>query len=78
MEAEGFDRQPCGGTHPRTTSEVGVVVVLGHERYKGGTRVRFVCGDRAVAAFHQRARILDERRRLLSSAPEALPEAARS
>ena len=61
VEAEGFDRQPCGGTHPRNTSEVGVVVVLGHERHKGGTRVRFVCGDRAVAAFHQRAgRSLDE------------------
>jgi len=28
VEAEGFDLQACGGTHPRTTSEVGVVVVL--------------------------------------------------
>ena len=27
VEAEGFDRQPCGGTHPRTTAEVGVVVL---------------------------------------------------
>jgi alanyl-tRNA synthetase len=77
VEAEGFDRQPCGGTHPRNTSEVGVVVVLGHERHKGGTRVRFVCGDRAVAALHQRQAIVDETSALLSSAPESLPEAAR-
>ena len=28
---------------------------LGHERYKGGTRVRFVCGHRALAAFRARA-----------------------
>jgi alanyl-tRNA synthetase len=77
VEAEGFDRQPCGGTHPRNTSEVGVVVVLGHERHKGGTRIRFVCGDRAVAAFHQRQALVDETSALLSSAPEALPEAAR-
>lgn len=77
VEAEGFDRQPCGGTHPRNTSEVGVVVVLGHERHKGGTRIRFVCGDRAVAAFHQRQAIVDETSALLSSAPESLPEAAR-
>jgi alanyl-tRNA synthetase len=77
VEAEGFDRQPCGGTHPRNTSEVGVVVVLGHERHKGGTRIRFVCGDRAVAAFHQRQAIVDETSALLSSAPDSLPEAAR-
>ena len=77
VEAEGFDRQPCGGTHPRNTSEVGVVVVLGHERHKGGTRIRFVCGDRAVAAFHQRQAIVDETSALLSSAPESLPETAR-
>ncbi len=77
VEAEGFDRQPCGGTHPRTTSEVGVVVVLGHERYKGGTRIRFVCGDRAVAALHARQAIVDETSAALSSAPEALPESAR-
>jgi alanyl-tRNA synthetase len=77
VEADGFDRQPCGGTHPRSTSEVGVIVVLGHERYKGGTRVRFVCGDRAVAAFHQRQAVVDEASALLSSSPDALPEAAR-
>ena len=77
VEAEGFDRQACGGTHPRNTSEVGVVVVLGHERHKGGTRIRFLCGDRAVAAFHQRQAIVDETSALLSSAPESLPEAAR-
>ena len=77
VEAEGFDRQPCGGTHPRNTSEVGVVVVVGQERYKGGTRVRFVCGDRALAAFHQRQAIVDETSAVLSSSPESLPDAAR-
>ena len=54
MEAEGFDRQPCGGTHPRTTAEVGVVVITALERYKGGTRVPFVCGHRALAAIARR------------------------
>jgi alanyl-tRNA synthetase len=77
VEAEGFDRQPCGGTHPRNTSEVGVIVVLGHERHKGGTRIRFVCGERAVAALHQRQAIVDEASAVLSSAPESLAEAAR-
>jgi alanyl-tRNA synthetase len=59
VEAEGFDRQPCGGTHPRTTAEVGVVVITSLERYKGGTRVSFVCGHRALAAVAQRQAVLD-------------------
>jgi alanyl-tRNA synthetase len=59
VEVEGFDRQPCGGTHPRTTAEVGVIVVTALEKYKGGTRVFFVCGHRALAAIAQRQGVLD-------------------
>jgi alanyl-tRNA synthetase len=77
VEAEGFDRQACGGTHPRTTAEVGVVVVLGHERYKGGTRVRFVCGARAVDALHRRQATVDDVAATLSAAPDAIAEAVR-
>ena len=44
--------QPCGARIPGPPPRSGVVLVLGHERYKGGTRVRFVCGHRALAAFH--------------------------
>lgn len=76
VEAEGFDLQPCGGTHPRSTAEVGAVVVTGHERYKGGTRVRFVCGHRVLAAFHQRGEVLQRLGARLSSSLEGLPEAA--
>ena len=77
VEAEGFDLQACGGTHPRTTSEVGVVVVLGHERHKGGSRVRFVCGHRAVETFHARDRVLGDLATVFSSSIEDLPAAGR-
>jgi alanyl-tRNA synthetase len=76
VEAEGFDRQPCGGTHPRSTSEVGVIVVLGRERYKGGSRVRFVCGHRALDACRERNAVLDGLSRILSAPIEALPDAS--
>ncbi len=51
VEVEGFDQQACCGTHPRSTAEVGPVVVRGQERFKGGTRVEFLCGDRALADY---------------------------
>jgi alanyl-tRNA synthetase len=59
VDAEGFDRQPCGGTHPRTTGEVGVIAITALEKYKGGTRVSFVCGHRALAAIARRQGVLD-------------------
>ena len=51
------------------------MVVTGHERYKGGSRVRFVCGDRALRTFHEQSAILDRLAATLSSARTALPEA---
>jgi alanyl-tRNA synthetase len=75
VEAEGFDRQPCGGTHPRSTAEVGVVTVLGHERYKGGTRVQFACGFRALGAARARAEALARAGALLSSSAGDVPQA---
>jgi alanyl-tRNA synthetase len=76
VEADGFDRQPCGGTHPRTTAEVGVVVITALERYKGGTRVSFVCGHRARAAIAHRQGVLDRLVSTLSAPLDELPAAA--
>ena len=76
VEVDGFDRQPCGGTHPRTTAEVGVIVITSLERYKGGTRVSFVCGHRALAAIVRRQGVLDRLVSTLSAPLDDLPAAA--
>lgn len=78
IDVRDFDLRPCGGTHPRSTAEVGVIVSLGIERYKGGSRVHFVCGHRALAEIERRNRALDQACGSLSAAIEALPEAAHS
>jgi alanyl-tRNA synthetase len=76
VEVLGFDRQPCGGTHPRTTAEVGVVVVTALEKYKAGTRVSFVCGRRALDAIARRQGVLDRLVSTLSAPLEELVIAA--
>lgn len=48
IDVEGFDRSPCGGTHCARTGQIGPVVVTGAVRHKGGTRVTFVAGARAL------------------------------
>jgi alanyl-tRNA synthetase len=77
VEIDAFDRQPCGGTHPRTTAEVGIVFVTAAERYKGGTRVWFVCGHRALRALAHRRDVLDRLVSALSAPIDELAEVAR-
>lgn len=77
VEVDGFDLQPCSGTHPTLTSEVGVILALGLEKHKGGGRLRFVCGQRALRAFDARQGALTRLGTILSAPLEGLEEAAR-
>ncbi|WP_255298317.1 alanyl-tRNA editing protein [Brevibacillus dissolubilis] len=62
-----FDYNPCGGTHPKRTGEVGPILILGWERNKGGMRIEFVCGNRAIRAIYDKQRTLRELSRQLNS-----------
>ncbi|MGQ0549470.1 MAG: alanyl-tRNA editing protein [Armatimonadota bacterium] len=48
VDVAEFDRSACGGTHVSATGEIGQIVVRGWERHKGGIRVEFLCGWRAL------------------------------
>jgi len=74
IDIEGFDRSPCGGTHVHRTGEIGLIFILGSERYKGGVRVEFACGGRVLPAFRKDHAVLRELGKLLSSHPHQLPE----
>ena len=41
----------CGGTHVSRTGGIGIIAMTGVERFKGGLRVEFVCGGRALRAL---------------------------
>ncbi len=60
VSAGDFDHTPCGGTHPRRTGEVGAVVIRRWEKYKGGTRAEFVCGQRAVRDYAGRRNLIQQ------------------
>lgn len=49
IEIEGFDRQPCGGTHLARTGQAGMLLLRKMERRRDAWRVEFVCGFRALA-----------------------------
>lgn len=52
VEIEGIDLNACGGTHPKNTAEIGLLKIISTEKSKGGMRVYFLCGDRALQYFN--------------------------
>ncbi len=58
VEVDGFDWTPCGGTHCTTTAQVGLVRVVGTEKWGGGLRVRFVAGRHALDDYRTKDVVL--------------------
>ena len=75
IDIAGSDLSACGGTHVPRTGMVGVIVVLGDERFRGGTRVTFACGGRAVDAWRSYRDAVAGSVRTLSVLPQELPGA---
>lgn len=60
IDIEGFDMSPCGGTHCTRTGQIGIVRVVGLEKYKGGWRVTFHAGRRAIDDARKKEAVLAE------------------
>ncbi|MBI3493867.1 MAG: alanyl-tRNA editing protein [Acidobacteria bacterium] len=73
IDVEGFDLSACGGTHVARTGGIGVVAVASWERFKGGQRIEFLCGGRALGRFRSLRETTTASVRLLSVLPEELP-----
>jgi alanyl-tRNA synthetase len=74
VDVEGFDQSACGGTHVARTGAIGIIAVSGWERLRGGTRLEFRCGVRALHRHRRLRDTVDAGSRLLSTASEDLPQ----
>jgi alanyl-tRNA synthetase len=72
---EGFDVSACGGTHVAGTSEIGPIKLLRWERRRGGVRVEFCCGMRALADYAFKHRIVQSWSRALTVSDQELDAA---
>lgn len=75
IEIPGIDLSACGGTHVHRTGAVGLIAVTGWERLKGGSRVSFVCGGRALDSHRQLRTVVGELVQRVSVQPAELPSA---
>ena len=63
VEIDGFSRELCGGTHLRSTAEVGPFAILSEGSVGAGVRrIEAVTAGEAWALLHARSRELDELR----------------
>jgi alanyl-tRNA synthetase len=76
IEIEGADLQPCGGTHVKSTGQIGTLLVRRCTKMRQDWRVEFVCGGRAERAARQDFLRLRAAAQKLGCAPEELVAAA--
>jgi alanyl-tRNA synthetase len=72
VDIGGFDLSACGGTHVSRTGEIGLIAVRAWERFKGGARLEFVCGVRALSSLRELRDAASAASRQLSVLPSEL------
>ncbi len=75
IDVEDFDLSACGGTHVARTGGIGVIAVGGWEKFRGGSRVEFLCGGRALHRFRLWRDSWAATQKFLSVAPDEMAAA---
>ena len=75
VDVQDFDLSACGGTHVARTGAIGIIVIAATERVRGGSRVTFLCGGRALTGYRALRDAVAGSVRALSVLPEDLPAA---
>lgn len=64
VHIEGYDDCACCAPHVGTTGEIGLIKMLDFIHYKGGVRIRLLCGARALRDYRAKFACLAEISRL--------------
>ena len=73
IDVEGFDRQPCGGTHLARTGQAGLVLIRKLERRRDSWRIEYVAGNRALTAARSDFSILTQAASAMTCALSEVP-----
>jgi alanyl-tRNA synthetase len=73
VSIDGLDRSACGGTHVRSTGEIGAILIRKLEKIRQSVRVEFLCGARAVARARADYEALNKIAQLVSASFDDAP-----
>lgn len=74
VEIPGYDICACCAPHVRRTGEIGMFKIQTVQNYKGGMRISFLCGFRALEEYRKKAQIITELSGILTTNQENLAE----
>lgn len=74
VEILGYDICACCAPHVHRTGEIGIFKIQNVQNYKGGVRIRFLCGFRALEEYRQKSQIISELSQILTTNQNNLPE----
>lgn len=64
----------CCAPHVKSTGEIGIFKVMQMQNHRGGIRISFLCGFRALTAFREKATVVSSLMNCLSTNQESLLE----
>lgn len=70
---DSLDRSACGGTHVRSTGEIGAILIRKLEKIRQSVRAEFLCGARAVARARADYESLNKIAQLVSASFDDAP-----
>ena len=76
IEIAGVELQPCGGTHVKSTGQIGMLLARRCTKIRQDWRVEFVCGERAERAARRDFQLLRQVAEKLSCPPEDIVSSA--
>ncbi len=74
VEIPGYDICACCAPHVHRTGEIGMFKIQSAQNYKGGMRISFLCGFRALEEYRRKSEIVSEISGLLSTNQENLAD----
>jgi alanyl-tRNA synthetase len=73
VSIEALDRSACGGTHVKSTGEIGAVLIRKLEKIRQSVRAEFLCGARAIARARADYEALNKVAQLVSAGFDEAP-----
>lgn len=72
MVIDGLDTCACGGTHLSKTGEIGILKIVDYKNYKGGMRIYFSAGKRALKNYQFQNNLINQAKEQLDVKAEQI------